>query len=581
MFSDKMAIVRSVSPDLHFERMQDSVYSVNITKTVFLRNNDFWHQFDPVGNSFIYNDISKEEAQNLTRIYNILHVESFVITFSPISHHPTMNTHIDLFMITVNRLMSQFANELLGIMEHSEIRGYHFHILLFSPDKKRKQFIEGLLAIIGEGISCKFGDEIKNVHPVITHQTIKSVASYINYVKKNPISVFGTDKNVIKMFLNFDRTHVFAKDSIAKRKRTDGFDDKVNSSDELVLFYFQMFKNNIIQYQDILKSSSFQAYLHRPNIKQIYENCKLQFLASVTHEYNLVHMLKSLNRSNNFKPCFCPLLEWLYFHEIDIDIFIYKIGEWLLSKDKKNALLFQGTPDSGKSHIARLLWKMFINPQRIVQDGIFTFANLLNAGCGLWDEPFITPETVDTCKLILEGCPDVQIAIKGQSSVKLNKKVPLVITTNHSISRYVSGDNAALMSRCHVFDTFHEAYPNEFCTASQHYCPNINVTVTDSSYSECSTSTCDTDPVNKRRRTSEPQTQTESCTGRHPVTQDHIIAFVYRCLNLKPQSSFNNYPQVQKYFEDNDYPDICTLSRRNNLWLEVYEELTADVDHSL
>lgn len=73
------------------------------------------------------------------------------------------------------------------------------------------------------------------------------------------------------------------------------------------------------------------------------------------------------------------------------------------------------------------MWKQFLPHTRIVQDGIFTFANLINSGCGLWDEPFIAPDMADITKLVLERCPNVQISIKTKGSQVPHKELPIII----------------------------------------------------------------------------------------------------------------------------------------------------------
>nr|CAI5839872.1 unnamed protein product [Callosobruchus analis] len=132
---------------------------------------------------------------------------------------------------------------------------------------------------------------------------------------------------------------------------------------------------------------------------------------------------------------------------------------------------FIGTANSCKSHIARLIWKLFPLPARIIQDGIFTFANLVNSGCGLWEEPSIAPDLADTAKLVLrEGWSDVQIAIKNKGSQILGEKIPIIITTNRTIYSYCSSERVAFEARLFSF-TCNKPFPyDNLCTADIHYC---------------------------------------------------------------------------------------------------------------
>lgn len=100
---------------------------------------------------------------------------------------------------------------------------------------------------------------------------------------------------------------------------------------------------------------------------------------------------------------------------------------------KKNVMLFLGKSNAENSHVARLIWQLFPIHTRIIQYGIFSFSNLINSDCGLWDEPIITPELADTIKLILECEKDVNIAIKMRPVKNYKKKVPVLITSNHEL----------------------------------------------------------------------------------------------------------------------------------------------------
>lgn len=152
------------------------------------------------------------------------------------------------------------------------------------------------------------------------------------------------------------------------------------------------------------------------------------------------------------------MLDWLSIQNIKDSEFGRALILWLFNVGKKNVMLFIGSPDAGKSYMARLIWQLFPIHTRIIQDGIFSFSNLVNSDCGLWDEPIITPELVDTIKLILEGEKDVNIAIKNKASQKLHKRVPLLITSNHELYRYCGSERDALDARCYKF------YCNKFMT---------------------------------------------------------------------------------------------------------------------
>lgn len=154
----------------------------------------------------------------------------------------------------------------------------------------------------------------------------------------------------------------------------------------------------------------------------------------------------------NRSYCPCPIFEWLQFQDINLDEFCYEFYNWFFQlTKKKNTSLLQGIPNAGKSFVIHKIWEMFTVHTRLLQDGIFTFANLVSFDCAFWEELLILPDNVDTCKLVLEGQKNLSVVIKGQNSQKLNKRVPILITTNKDISTYCSAEAGALNVRCYKF----------------------------------------------------------------------------------------------------------------------------------
>lgn len=143
---------------------------------------------------------------------------------------------------------------------------------------------------------------------------------------------------------------------------------------------------------------------------------------------------------------------------------------------KKNCLWYYGPADCGKSHLARLIWKCFALNTRIISDGIFSFANLLGSGCALWDEPFISPDLADQTKLVLEGEPDINITIKNRNSEKLDKRVPIIITSNSPLWKWCSAEKNPFEQRVFKFEFINPITPSYFCTENNHYCTSIDST---------------------------------------------------------------------------------------------------------
>lgn len=518
--------------------------------------------------------INNEElpAKLLSIKYDSYKSYCFVLKIDPISfmalNNITTSYTMQLFekiYINVNKYLITTINKwisTLGVVETAP-RGTHLHFLILCPgeiDKysitKIKNYLNQLdlytwchcliedPSNIKENITpnkvyCSINENLNwtqasilpdnmhvhslNIKLMYTYQAIKSTSSYINYLQKHPYKVYHSKFEIGQYYVNFNKNHVFPETTAAKSENYQSH-DKTHSNNPIVLQFFRLFRQGIHDYNDILKEKSMQAYLHIPNLKQIFTNCIDQFTASHTHMKDLMFLIERFLLLPINQSCCCPVYEWLQWQNIDIKLFQQDIVKWLNGVHKKNALVFKGPPNAGKSHVARLIWKQFFFHKRIIQDGIFTFANLLNCGLALWDEPFIAPDLADTTKLILEGASDVQISRKNMSSCRLGKRVPIIITTNKEISQYCSSDKSALDERCYNWVCPYSVRDDIFCTNKKHYCMYL-----DSAYR---TFNPFTDQSRDEIRLGEGQitSSEETCTELHKINEFHVVTFLIRCL---------------------------------------------------
>lgn len=382
------------------------------------------------------------------------------------------------------------------------------------------------------------GYHTKHIILLDTYQQIKSTSSFINYLRKNPYQIFHANLEIGEYFVNYNPTHVFAANTYAKYANEDTIANKqILTSKPIVLLFFKLFRKGEFEYNDVLRNPTVQEYLHIPNLKAIYQNCIQQFLATQTHVKNLLCLMENFLAQPIENCCACPMFEWLDSQQIDTTIFMRAITEWLNGVGKKNALYLQGIPNAGKSHVARLIWKQLLFNRRIVQDGIFTFANCLNSGCMLWDEPFVSPDLADTTKLILEGTPDVNIVRKNEASAKLGKRVPIIITSNTIIYKYCSGERQAFEERYFHFSCNRAITEDMFCSSTNnHFCMYLDSANSTTSpfgnqlSNEISLGPGETTPREK------------TCQGLHRLLEHHVLTFLVRCLivNLEHLKPFDN-----------------------------------------
>lgn len=207
------------------------------------------------------------------------------------------------------------------------------------------------------------------------------------------------------------------------------FKNEQQAKNSFIHFLIDKFEIGITELGEIEKDNTIRQFLGTSNYNQIFKNTFKQFCAT----NNLPTLLKRIisNLSNKYHSlCPCAIYDWLQFQEIGSDEFSTSFYHWLMQTNKRNTLILQGTPNAGKTHVMQTIWQCFTIHTRLLQDGIFTFANLVNSDCALWEEPLITPDNVDMCKLAMEGHSNMSVAVKNQTSQQLTKWVPMIITTN-------------------------------------------------------------------------------------------------------------------------------------------------------
>lgn len=338
----------------------------------------------------------------------------------------------------------------MSTLEYSEQNGLHFHILYLKDTKwtasQQNKIHEIFNAsqntrFLRQDITFKWSSKIQNV---------KSIASFINYMRKNSIFFLCDSFETAITLAHFDRTMFFKEETIPNYLRPKLFKNEQEAKQNYIHFLLDKFEQGITELGDIEKDNTIRKFLGISNYNQMFKNIFKQFCTTNTLPTLLLRMINNI--SNKYHSlCPCAIYDWLKYQDIDHIEFTDAFYNWLMQTNKKNTFILQGTLNAGKSHIAQTIWQSFTIHTRLLQDGLFTFANLINSDCALWEEPLITPDNVDMCKLALEGQKNMSVAIKNQSSQQLTNRVPILITTNKDISTYCSAERQALNVRSYKF----------------------------------------------------------------------------------------------------------------------------------
>lgn len=495
--------------------------------------------------------LSDNEAQILSSEFNNYNMLCIVVQVPKLSKYRDWHTYIadiyDGIFKYFTRAHGLKETQHIAILEKSPNKMWHIHILVCCSQTILKKHCKNL-EIEKSGQRIIHNEEVPQMQPadaltqvdtilthiddyrtVVTCQIIKSNASYFHYLRKNIYYIWSDSPKFLKMFCNFKRTHIFPDESVPKTQK--GKITKVNCKDAVILLLYRLFDEGKLSWDDIITDIRIQPYLIMSNLKTIYTNCFSNFVNQLNHIKNLVIILKKFHALPKGQHCACAVLQALEWQSINIEDFMYKLFKWLNGAEKANALLFIGPPDCGKSYLANSIWKHFLLKTRIVPDGIFSFANLIGSGCALWDEPMIAADMADQTKLILEGEPNVAITIKNQKSQNLGKRVPIIITSNHELSRYCTKDKDAFDVRTYKF-TFHQPYNNgKQCTSKTHFCPHL-----DTANRTNNPFTDDDDSDNQGESVEDQESKT--CQGLHSVNDNQTLSLLVLALVLY-RKSFN------------------------------------------
>nr|QTE03886.1 MAG: nonstructural protein [Tarsiger cyanurus parvoviridae sp.] len=120
---------------------------------------------------------------------------------------------------------------------------------------------------------------------------------------------------------------------------------------------------------------------------------------------------------------------------------------------KKNTLMLEGEPNSGKSWIIRSIlphYKYWGECHGVGGGGYaFAWQSCLETGLIMMEEPMLDPTTIEQAKLILEGAP-TYIKVKCKQDALL-RPTPVFITSNNPLWKWCSSARGALTERMFHF----------------------------------------------------------------------------------------------------------------------------------
>lgn len=502
-------------------------------------------------------NIDREEAKLLTLNWTGFLIHSALIyhtEWSNLDNHQMFVDCIQEWFALMVRALQRIKSdvECILVLEHSVKRKWHVHMLTFIPEilntKQKREFNDYF-----SEIAHKHGRKVSSnsMGYLVTHtEWVKSNGGIINYLQKRIMLIYTSDIRLAKMLLTFDRTFIF--NAASQPKKRPNPNEIPDSHNELVNFFNSRLADGISDISEALKHPNALYYLSISNLDRIFENCKRFYLANRSFKQSLQEMFIRFNKLPEWHQCACPVFELLNYQNVNITIFRNQLMQWLNCNTKRNTLVFIGAADTGKSVIGNALMACFRFSKKLSQDGIFTFANIIGQDMCLWEEPFITTELSDTAKNVLEGNPNTTISIKNQSSVKIGKKIPIVVTTNKQLYHYCSGDAPAYDARSYIVNFNRNMSNVVLCNdvKSDHTCFNINADCFHRSHNEDSEDFCQQRKRFKVDHTSAGVASSScgddiideptECTI-HKLYEYHMLSFIIHLILTHPNSAYSNF----------------------------------------
>nr|QTE04100.1 MAG: nonstructural protein [Cecropis daurica parvoviridae sp.] len=508
----------------------------------------------------------KAKDRYLTLKYNSKKLYSWVIQVDPFSYSNIYEPDKckKFFRYTIQNLLkfSPLKNKnYMAVLQDGQKKGLHAHLVLFEDNELSKCTLNSYIEFFNTcnnsgGINIVRNEddmEIIDYHQLVysnTYQKIKSSGSFINYLR-NPYKFFFhlivSQNEIWEMFSTFNKNYIFEQGTSAKKMKMLNENKTVNSDNACVIFMLQQLNNGISTYAELMKDIRIQQFLHLSNIQNIWNNCLQNFSVNNNHANNIKYILQCANEVSEENLCACAVFDWLKIQKINILDFVFDFNHFFFKlNNKRNMLLLEGIPNSGKSFFTKPFWELFLLHRRCTNEEKFSFSNVPGSGAILWDDPHVSPDTVDLVKQLTEGDRTMEIPIKGAKSQIVNSDPVYFFNVNKPLWRYCHSEREALIARGYYY-TANVSITDKFCTNAEHYCNRL-----DAVHNTVQTSESESSEENLQN-SSGPADSSANCFGRqHLINKNQVLSFII----ILAKYNYINNPDIY-YSIKNQFDKLC------------------------
>lgn len=192
--------------------------------------------------------------------------------------------------------------------------------------------------------------------------------------------------------------------------------------------FFELCWSDLKKYNDHA-ISLFEHYCYQKKLNQLdlFYKTHNPFLTNNYGKSEIDEKTKLLHKMYQFKP-------------VDVTQIASVLYAWY---PKKNTLVLEGIPNSGKSLLAKALCyeKIVGHIDRLDKTSAHVLENTIAKEIVLWEEAFLLPEFYEIFKLVLGGEP-FPVNAKFKPIMLNNQRTPVIITCNKKFDLYCPNDGA-------------------------------------------------------------------------------------------------------------------------------------------
>lgn len=431
------------SPDSYIEHTphiatEDYIKCKNAENCLFK-----WHDSASIDGGIYGFDLKSDEYYLDSEMYhdflNQIHREGALTTIISFSaDYKGVGIDLEMSYLTIYLeplLRKQSVTKYIAVWETGENSYNHIHVLLQTTrraDKLRKAL---------ETSHRQLNMDYRVNTTLAQMKKIKNIKSTWAYFMKNPTRIMSNSETMLQMAW----LHI----STGYEKWIENPEGKGTVTQRCAnLITYLMNKHKVYSLEELARVAQEELlpYVSLGCLQHIINNCRS--ILQCVPQQDLIELALSTLTDTDTDINLNTVRKYLIYQNIDPEAFGLSLIQWLQRRGKRNTIVIEGPPDTGKSTFIRALLSPIYRVGEITHSGDFMYTSCVNKDIIQWEEPCITSDKVEKFKTITEG-QATMIQIKHKENTQL-RRTPIIITTNNPVWKYCSSAETALRARMHI-----------------------------------------------------------------------------------------------------------------------------------